>query len=208
SRDLAGLRLRHGDRSHRDAEIRHSRPAHLLRGRPPVAASLRLRGAGRADQLWRVVAMKFTLPWLKEHLATEASLAEIVDKLTMLGLEVEEVTPRGADLSPFRVARVTEVRRHPNAERLSVCRVDTGEHTVEVVCGAPNVHPGMKAIFAPVGATIPSSGDVLKRATIRGVESNGMLCSARELLLGDDHTGIIELPADAPVGRPASEVVR
>src|SRR5690606_14847201 len=96
SRDLAGLRLRHGDRSHRDAEIRHSRPAHLLRGRPPVAASLRLRGAGRADQLWRVVAMKFTLTWLKEHLATEASLAEIVDKLTMLGLEVEEVTTRGA----------------------------------------------------------------------------------------------------------------
>ena len=99
--------------------------------------------------------MKFTLPWLKEHLATAASLADIVDKLTMLGLEVEEVTVRGADLTPFRVAKVVDVRRHPNAERLSVCRVDTGDHTVEVVCGAPNVHAGMKAIFAPVGATFP-----------------------------------------------------
>ncbi len=152
--------------------------------------------------------MKFTLPWLKEHLATAASLADIVDKLTMLGLEVEEVTVRGADLTPFRVAKVIDVRRHPNAERLSVCRVDTGDHTVEVVCGAPNVHAGMKAIFAPVGATIPGTGDVLKRATIRGVESNGMLCSARELLLGEDHAGIIELAGDAPVGRPASEAIR
>jgi phenylalanyl-tRNA synthetase beta chain len=151
--------------------------------------------------------MKFTLPWLKEHLATEASLAEIADKLTMLGLEVEAVEARGADLSPFRVAVVTDVRSHPNAERLSVCRVDTGDHMVEVVCGAPNVHAGMKAVFAPVGATIPGTGDVLKRVTIRGVESNGMLCSPRELLLGEDHAGIIELAADAPVGRPASEAI-
>jgi phenylalanyl-tRNA synthetase beta chain len=123
--------------------------------------------------------MKFTLPWLKEHLATEASLAEIVDTLTMLGLEVEAVEARGADLSPFRVAVVTDVRPHPDAERLSVCRVDTGDRMLEVVCGARNVHPGMKAVFAPVGATIPGTGEVLKRATIRGVESNGMLCSAR-----------------------------
>ncbi|MGH6899909.1 MAG: phenylalanine--tRNA ligase subunit beta [Geminicoccaceae bacterium] len=151
--------------------------------------------------------MKFTLPWLKEHLATEASLGEIVDRLTMLGLEVEAVATRGADLSPFRIAQVTDVRPHPNAERLSVCRVDTGEHAVEVVCGAPNVHAGMKAVFAPVGAIIPGSDEVLKRARIRGVESNGMLCSARELLLGEDHEGIIELAADAPVGRPASEAI-
>ena len=151
--------------------------------------------------------MKFTLPWLKEHLATEAALGEIVDRLTMIGLEVEAVEARGADLSPFRIARVSEVRAHPNAERLSVCRVDTGERTVEVVCGAPNVHAGMKAVFAPVGATIPGSDQVLKRATIRGVESNGMLCSERELLLGEDHAGIIELAADAPVGRPASEAI-
>ena len=151
--------------------------------------------------------MKFTLPWLKEHLATEASLGEIVEQLTMLGLEVEAVEKRGADLSPFRVAQVAEVRRHPDAERLSLCRVDTGEHVVEVVCGAPNVHAGMKAVFAPVGAIIPGSGEVLKRASIRGVESNGMLCSARELLLGEDHEGIIELSADAPVGEPASEAM-
>jgi phenylalanyl-tRNA synthetase beta chain len=152
--------------------------------------------------------MKFTLPWLKEHLATEASLGEIVDQLTMLGLEVEAVEARGADLSPFWVAQVIDVRRHPSAERLSVCRVDAGEHVVEVVCGAPNVHPGMKAVFAPVGATIPRSGEVLKRAVIRGIESNGMLCSAHELLLGEDHAGIIELASDVPVGRPASEAIK
>jgi tRNA-binding EMAP/Myf-like protein len=152
--------------------------------------------------------MKLTLPWLKEHLATEASLGEIVEQLTMLGLEVEAVEKRGADLSPFRVAQVTDVRPHPDAERLSLCRVDTGEHAVEVVCGAPNVHAGMKAVFAPVGAVIPGSGEVLKRARIRGVESNGMLCSAGELLLGEDYEGIIELAADAPVGRPASEAIK
>ena len=103
---------------------------------------------------------------------------------------------------------MTEVRRHPDAERLSLCRVDTGSELAEVVCGAPNVHAGMKAVFAPVGVVIPASGEVLKRARIRGVDSNGMLCSAKELLLGEDQDGIIELAADAPVGRPASEVIR
>ncbi len=152
--------------------------------------------------------MKFTLPWLKEHLETEASLEEIVDRLTMLGLEVEDVEERGADLSPFTVAEVKEVRRHPNAERLSLCVVDTGREVVEVVCGAPNVHAGMKGVFAPVGVVIPGTGQVLKRARIRGVESSGMLCSERELCLGEDHAGIIELPPDAPVGRPVSEVIR
>ena len=104
SRDLAGLRVRHGHRSRGDAEIRHPRSADLLRSRSQVAAPLRFRRARRTDQLWRAVAMKFTLPWLKEHLATEASLGEIVEQLTMLGLEVEAVEKRGADLSPFRVA--------------------------------------------------------------------------------------------------------
>jgi phenylalanyl-tRNA synthetase beta chain len=152
--------------------------------------------------------MKFTLPWLLEHLETDARLNGIVDRLTMLGLEVDGVETRGADLSPFKVALVTEVRRHPNAERLSLCRVDTGSELTEVVCGAPNVHAGMKAIFAPTGVVIPGSGEALKRARIRGVDSNGMLCSAKELLLGEDHEGIIELAPDAPVGRPASEVIR
>jgi phenylalanyl-tRNA synthetase beta chain len=152
--------------------------------------------------------MKLTLPWLEEHLETAASLDEITSKLTMLGHEVEEVTSRGADLSEFLVAEVTAVRRHPNAERLSLCEVNTGKARLEVVCGAPNVYPGMKAVFAPVGTVIPASGEALRRVTIRGIESKGMLCSASELELGEDQEGIIELAADAPVGRPASEVIR
>ncbi|MGH6943193.1 MAG: phenylalanine--tRNA ligase subunit beta [Geminicoccaceae bacterium] len=152
--------------------------------------------------------MRFTLPWLEEHLETRASQGEIADRLTMLGMEVEGIEARAADLSAFTVAEVTAVRRHPNAERLSLCEVDTGERTVEVVCGAPNVHLGMKAVYARAGTPIPGTGQVLGKATIRGVESHGMLCSARELLLGEDHEGIIELPADAPVGRPVSQVLR
>jgi phenylalanyl-tRNA synthetase beta chain len=152
--------------------------------------------------------MKLTLPWLKEHLATDASLDEIVARLTMLGLEVEDIETRGADLAPFTVAEVTAVRRHPNAERLSLCEVDTGSRRVEVVCGAPNVYAGMKAVFAAVGTVIPESGTALQQARIRGVDSCGMLCSARELLLGEDHAGIIELAPDAPVGRPLDEVIR
>ncbi len=152
--------------------------------------------------------MKLTLPWLEEHLATEAGLDEIVARLTMLGLEVEGVETRGVDLTPFTVAEVVAVRRHPNAERLNLCQVNTGAETLEVVCGAPNVHEGMKAVFAAVGTVIPESGKALQRATIRGVDSCGMLCSARELLLGEDHDGIIELAPDAPVGRPAHHVIR
>jgi phenylalanyl-tRNA synthetase beta chain len=151
--------------------------------------------------------MKFTLPWLKEHLATDRSLEVITEKLTAQGLEVDSVQARGADLSPFRVAEIVGLRRHPNAERLNLCEVFDGEQTQEVVCGAPNVHLGMKAVFARTGVVIPESGEALKRAKIRGVESNGMLCSARELLLGEDHDGIIELAADAEVGRPVSEVI-
>ena len=153
--------------------------------------------------------MKFTLPWLKEHLKTEAGLDDLVAALTSLGLEVEAVEERGADLSPFVVAEVVGVRRHPDAERLSVCEVDVGRgEPFEVVCGAPNVHAGMKAVFAQPGVIIPESGEMLKPAMIRGVRSNGMLCSARELKLGEDHAGIIELAAETPIGRPASEVVR
>ena len=152
--------------------------------------------------------MRFTLPWLLEHLQTDATLDQIADKLTMLGLEVEGVESRGAELAAFKVALVTEVRRHPDAERLSVCRVDTGSEVAEVVCGAPNVRAGMKAVFAAPGVVIPATGEPLKPARIRGVDSNGMLCSEAELLLGEDHAGIIELPAGAPVGVPASEVIR
>ena len=151
--------------------------------------------------------MRFTLPWLKEHLETGASLEAICDKLTMLGLEVEEVSDPGAELAQFSVGHVREAKPHPNADRLRLCTVETRHGVFEVVCGAPNARSGMKAVFAPEGAVIPATGEVLKRAVIRGMPSVGMLCSARELKLGDDHSGIIELPDEAEVGAPAAKVL-
>ena len=150
--------------------------------------------------------MKFTLSWLRDHLETDASLEEIADKLTAIGLEVEQVEDRSAELSAFTVGHVVSAERHPNADKLSVCTVDTGSETVQVVCGAPNAHTGMKGVFAPVGAVIPSTGTVLKKGVIRGVESNGMLCSEREMGLSDEHQGIIELSPDAPIGAPFAAV--
>jgi phenylalanyl-tRNA synthetase beta chain len=145
--------------------------------------------------------MKFTLSWLKEHLDTDAPLNAIVDKLTMIGLEVERVEDAGKTLKPFTIARVISAEQHPNADRLRLCMVDTGAGApVQVVCGAPNARAGMKGVFAAVGAFIPGKNMTLGVGTIRGVESRGMLCSAFELQLSDDHEGIIELPADAPVG--------
>ncbi len=151
--------------------------------------------------------MKFTLPWLREHLETDASLEQICDRLTMLGLEVEDVTDPGAELGAFSVAYVREAKPHPNADRLRLCTVETKDGVFEVVCGAPNARTGIKAIFAPEGSVIPVSGEVLKKATIRGVASVGMLCSARELKLGDDHSGIIELLGEAEIGTPAAAVL-
>jgi phenylalanyl-tRNA synthetase beta chain len=144
--------------------------------------------------------MKFTLSWLKSHLQTDAPLDRITDTLTQIGLELEGVENPGAALASFRVAHVIEAVQHPNADRLRACKVDTGDGIVSVVCGAPNAHTGMKAVFAAPGAFIPGSGITLKIGEIRGVQSAGMLLSAREMGLGDDHAGIIELPADAPVG--------
>ncbi len=144
--------------------------------------------------------MKFTLSWLKSHLETDASLDRITDTLTQIGLELEGVENAGAALASFRVAHVIEAVQHPNADRLRVCKVDAGDGIISVVCGAPNAHTGMKAVFAAAGAVIPASGIVLKVGEIRGVQSAGMLLSAREMNLGDDHSGIIELPADAPIG--------
>ena len=144
--------------------------------------------------------MKFTLSWLKSHLRTDATLDQITDTLTQIGLELEAVENRGAALASFRVAHVMEAVQHPNADRLRACKVDTGDGIVSVVCGAPNAHTGMKAVFAAPGAFIPGTGITLKVGEIRGVQSAGMLLSAREMGLGDDHSGIIELPADAPVG--------
>lgn len=151
--------------------------------------------------------MKFTLPWLKEHLETDASLDALCERLTMLGLEVEGVSDPGAELAAFSVGYVREAKQHPNADRLRLCTVETKHGVFEVVCGAPNARAGIKAIFAPEGSVIPASGEVLKKAVIRGVRSVGMLCSARELKLGDDHSGIIELPEATEVGQPAAKVL-
>jgi phenylalanyl-tRNA synthetase beta chain len=146
--------------------------------------------------------MKFTLSWLKDHLDTSAPLSEIVDTLTRVGLEVESVEDPSAKYDGFVVARVIEARQHPNADRLKVCIVDAGGEPVQVVCGAPNARTGMKGVFSPIGTYIPGKKITLAKGVIRSVESNGMLCSAAELELSDDHEGIIELPDDAPVGVP------
>jgi len=145
--------------------------------------------------------MKFTLGWLKEHLETDRPLGELTDKLTMIGLEVERVEDKAKLFAPFIIARVTEAKRHPNADRLQVCMVDTGAGApIQVVCGAPNARAGMKGVFAPPGAFIPGKNLTLGIGKIRDVESRGMLVSEFELQLSDDHEGIIDLPDDAPVG--------
>src|SRR5271157_1625624 len=146
--------------------------------------------------------MKFTLSWLKDHLETSAPLAEVVDALTRVGLEVESVEDGSVKYEGFVVGRVIEARQHPNADRLKVCIVEAGGGPVQVVCGAPNARTGMKGVFSPIGTYIPGKKITLAKGVIRSVESNGMLCSAAELELSDDHEGIIELPDDAPVGVP------
>ena len=145
--------------------------------------------------------MKFTLSWLKDHLETTAVLDEIVETLTRIGLEVEGVDDPGARLSAFTIARVTDVKPHPNADRLRVCMVDTGQGVpIQVVCGAPNARTGMLSVFSPPGTFIPGKNITIGEGVIRGVESKGMLCSEAELQLSSEHDGIIDLPADAPVG--------
>ncbi|MGE4063700.1 MAG: phenylalanine--tRNA ligase subunit beta [Rhodospirillaceae bacterium] len=152
--------------------------------------------------------MKFTLSWLKDHLETTASLADITAKLTAIGLEVEGVEDPGKGLEQFIVAHVVEAKPHPNADRLRLCTVNTGTETLQVVCGAPNARTGMKAVLARPGVVIPISGEVLKKGKIRDVESQGMLCSYRELKLGEDHAGIIDLPEEAPTGAPVTEILK
>jgi phenylalanyl-tRNA synthetase beta chain len=144
--------------------------------------------------------MKVTLDWLKQHIDTDASLDTIVETLTRIGLEVEGVENPGATLAAFRVAKVLSAAPHPQADKLQVLSVDAGDGPLQVVCGAPNARAGLVGVFGAPGATVPSNGMVLKVAAIRGVESNGMMCSTRELELGEEHDGIIELPADAPIG--------
>ncbi|MBF0356440.1 MAG: phenylalanine--tRNA ligase subunit beta [Alphaproteobacteria bacterium] len=151
--------------------------------------------------------MKFTLSWLKDHLDTTAQLSEILERLTMLGLEVEGVDDPASALTGFIVGHVVEANQHPNADRLRVCKVDTGKGTIQVVCGAPNARTGIKVALALPGTVIPANGEALKKGAIRGQESQGMMCSNRELKLGEDHDGIIELDASAPVGAPLVSVL-
>lgn len=148
--------------------------------------------------------MKFTLSWLKNHLDTTATVDQICDALNRIGLEVEAVEDKAKQLASFTIAHVIEAKQHPNADRLRVCLVDVGggQAPVQVVCGAPNARTGMKSVFSPPGTYIPGKDITLGKGVIRGVESNGMLCSAAELKLSEDHDGIIDLPDDAPVGEP------
>ena len=144
--------------------------------------------------------MKFPLSWLKQHLDTKADVGEICDKLTAIGLEVEGVEDTGKKLAPFIVAEVMECVAHPNSDHLHVCKVYTGKEVLQIVCGAPNARAGLKVVLARPGNVMPDSGEALKKGTIRGVESFGMMCAVDELGIGDAHEGIIELDAKAPVG--------
>ena len=149
--------------------------------------------------------MKFSLSWLKEHLDTDATITAVADACNRIGLEVEGIENPAERLRGFTVARVLTADRHPQADNLQVLTVDGGSGPLQVVCGAPNARAGLIGVFGVEGAVVPANGMVLKKTAIRGVESNGMMCSSRELELGDDHEGIIELPADAPVGSAFSE---
>jgi phenylalanyl-tRNA synthetase beta chain len=150
--------------------------------------------------------MKFTLSWLKTHLDTSAAVAEVAEAMTMAGLEVEHVDDPGAKLDAFSVAKVIEAVQHPNADRLRVCQVDTRDGRKEIVCGAPNARAGLYTVYAPIGTYIPGSGITLEPRPVRGVVSNGMLCSAAELQTVEESDGILEL-AEAPVGTPAAEAL-
>ncbi len=152
--------------------------------------------------------MKFTLSWLRDHLQTDAGLEAICEALTDIGFEVESINDPASELGAFTICRVLAADPHPDADRLRVCLVETwpdgpggDSSNISVVCGAPNARTGMIGVFAPVGTTIPGTGLLLGKSSIRGVESNGMLCSERELMISDEHDGIIDLPENAPLGK-------
>lgn len=151
--------------------------------------------------------MKFTLSWLKDHLETTANTAEVVVAMNMAGLEVEHVDDPATKLAAFSVAKIVEAVQHPNADRLRVCQVDTVDGRKEIVCGAPNARPGLTTIYAPLGAFVPGSGITLEARPVRGIVSNGMLCSAAELQTASESDGIMELSADLAVGTPAAEAL-
>ena len=149
--------------------------------------------------------MKFTLSWLKEHLETDATLDEIVETMVAVGLEVESVENPAEKLAAFTIGEVLHAEKHPDADKLRVCKVATKDGEMQIVCGAPNARAGIKIAYAPVGSYVPGIDVTLSKAKIRGVESHGMMCSVRELELGDDHDGIIEAPAASKVGDPVSQ---
>ncbi|OHB30592.1 MAG: phenylalanine--tRNA ligase subunit beta [Phenylobacterium sp. RIFCSPHIGHO2_01_FULL_69_31] len=149
--------------------------------------------------------MKFTLSWLKEHLDTSATVDQVVEAMTMAGLEVEHVEDPGKTLAAFTVGKIVEAVQHPNADKLRVCQVDTKDGRLEIVCGAPNARAGLTTIYAPIGAYVPGSGVTLEARPVRGVVSNGMLCSAKELEIAEESDGIVELPDSLPVGASAVE---
>jgi phenylalanyl-tRNA synthetase beta chain len=152
--------------------------------------------------------MKFTLSWLKSHLFTTASATEIADKLTALGLELESLDDPASRLQGFVVGHVLEAGKHPNADRLKLCKVDAGSGKIlQVVCGAPNAREGLKVVLALPGTIIPVTGEALKIGKVRDYESQGMMCSWRELNMGEDHEGIVELPSDAPVGAALADAI-
>ena len=151
--------------------------------------------------------MKFTLSWLKDHLETDATLDEVSERLTMLGLEVEGIEDRARGLEGFVVGEVLDAEKHPDADKLQILKVTNGTETLQVVCGAPNARKGLKGVFGASGMYVPGIDLTLKPATIRGVDSNGMMLSEREMGLSDEHTGIVDLPADAPVGARAVDVM-
>ncbi len=151
--------------------------------------------------------MKFTLNWLKDYLDSSASLEEICACLTEIGLEVEEISDKAKELADFKVVEVLEVSKHPSADRLNICQVKTEQEEFSLVCGAHNVKAPMKAVLAPLGSVVPANGMKVKKAKIRGVESIGMLCSAYELGLGEDHDGIIDLPLNTKIGEPIADIL-
>ena len=151
--------------------------------------------------------MKFTLSWLKEHLDTDASVEEIAQTLTRIGLEVEEVFNPANNLDGFITAKVEDLQNHPDSDHLHILKVNTGKEVLQIVCGAPNVSLGMVGVLAPVGTLIPAFGEKIQVGKIRGIESFGMMCSEKELGIGEDHAGIISLPTDTPIGKSVTEIM-
>ena len=152
--------------------------------------------------------MKISLNWLKYYVDLKGiSTKEIVDKLTMSGLEVEDVVDQSAMYENFVVGYVKEKAKHPNADKLSLCKVSIGDEEFQVICGAPNVDAGQKVVFAKIGAIVPKGEFKITKAKIRGVESFGMICSEAELEISDDHSGIMVLPDDLKEGKPISEAL-